>query len=99
MEFISILALLLGMVIGWFAREEHAKRNLRRLQMETFKYIQEIADNAIVLHITEQNGEVFAYNKKTGMFIAQAKSMDDLIKDLSVRFPTTSFITDKWIQP
>lgn len=95
MEFIGILALLLGIVIGWFAREEHAKRNLRRLQMETFKYLKEIADNTIMLQITEQNGDIFAYNKDTGSFVAQANSMEDLIKDLSIRFPSTTFLTDK----
>lgn len=95
MEFISIFALLLGMVIGWFAREEQAKRNLRRLQMRTFNYMKEIADKAVVLQITEQNGDIFAHNKETGLFVSQAKSMEDLIKDLSTRFPNTTFIAER----
>lgn len=94
MELLGIFGLLLGIAIGWYGREAYAMRVLRRLQINALQHLREIARDMITLELTERDGQIFAYNKDNGQFVSQAATKEDLIKDLSIRFPTTTFLAD-----
>jgi len=48
-------------------------------------------EDAIPLTLEEVNGQVFAYNKITGEFLAQAQNMHQAISLATARFPNKKF--------
>jgi len=53
--------------------------------------VSELDSNAIEIELEEINGFVYAYNKTTGQFLAQARDIEQAVRIASQRFPGQTF--------
>jgi hypothetical protein len=92
----------IAFVIGWHMRAitmlhnmlANADRTIELLQK--FKSVSneeyaELPDDAIPLEIEQVNGQVFAYNKITGEFLAQGPTIVQAALSAAKRFPGKTF--------
>ena len=90
-----VIAVFMGMVYGWYARERHAKRTIDRFFSHVEEAIEETVDNSVIhIDIEKHNGTLFVYNKNTKEFMGQGKSRKDLEINLAKRFPDKRFAAD-----
>lgn len=94
MEFlILIIAMIIGVAIGWQLRELHAMRQVHKLlashELQIHRDEQDVDRTKMRL---EQHGEaIYAFEEETDTFIAQGKTLEDLDTAIQVRFPGKKF--------
>jgi hypothetical protein len=103
MEFLAYIAIaVIAYYIGWHARgiiflsniSENPDRMIKML--EQIKKINEegsegLPPDAIEVQTEVVNGTVFAYNKITGEFLAQATDLHNAMQDAAKRYPGKKF--------
>lgn len=92
------LALAVGFVAGWYAREYRAKLYLRRLEhlmAENFgTMVAEAAKSVVEIIVTREGDMFYVHNKNTGEFLAQGRDHNAIANVLSDRFPQATFMAN-----
>jgi uncharacterized protein YneF (UPF0154 family) len=60
-------------------------------QEEIDSVVTDLNSNAVEMELEEVNGCVYAYNKTTGQFLAQAHDVEQAVRIASQRFPGQTF--------
>jgi len=85
----ELLILILGMCIGWIAREQHARRRLDRL-MEKFHEEEEESelnpDDTIAVKLEKHGDSLIVYNKLNDSFVTQVKSKKEFYEYCETHF-------------
>lgn len=93
-----IVAITVGIVVGWFAREQRAKLYLNRLEHQMNQsfssMVAEAAKHVIQIEISKQGDMFYVHNKETGEFLAQGRDHDTIADVLNSRFPDMTFMAD-----
>lgn len=93
-----IVAIAVGIVIGWYAREQRAKlylNHLERQMNQSFSsMVAEAAKHIIQIEITKQGDMFYVHNKTTGEFLAQGRDHDTITEILNSRFPDMTFMAN-----
>lgn len=97
MEFITLIIVISlfwiwGVVCGWRAREEHARKRLDNFvkYMEAHQE-EELAESMIPITIEKVDGVFYVYNGEDQTFMAQGKTRRDLEDALDKRYPGKKF--------
>jgi hypothetical protein len=107
MDYILLLVLIgLAFYAGWHLRAitilyrmsenpEHMIKILEQVKKlndeATVQPDQELPENAVEMEIEQVNGVVYAYDKTTGQFLAQAQSVYQVATLAAKRFPGKTF--------
>lgn len=93
-----IAAIAVGIVVGWYAREQRAKLYLHHLEKQMNQsfssMVAEAAKNIIQIEITKQGDMFYVHNKTTGEFLAQGRDHDTITEVLNSRFPDMTFMAN-----
>lgn len=93
-----IVAVIAGLVVGWYAREQRAKLYLHHLEKQMNQsftsMVAEAARNVIEIEVTRLNDVFYVHNKKTGEFLAQGANHEAIAEVLSARFPEMTFMAN-----
>jgi len=84
-------AIIVGIKLGWDARERHASRSFDILMNKIHDEQQEEEENRIYITIEKHEGMFFVYNKHTSQFMAQANNRGELEIVLDNRYPGKKF--------
>jgi hypothetical protein len=91
-----VIAVFMGMVYGWYARERQAKRTIDRFFSEVADEVDEqVNDSVIPIKIERHSGVFYVYNKDTEEFMGQGNTRRELEVNLAKRFPDKKFAADK----
>lgn len=91
MEFLILgFVFMLGSYFGWVFREKTAAYHVKKL-LESLEQEEEEESIIMKIVIEKHNDTLFAYEKETSAFIAQAKDREELEKKLSEAYPGKSF--------
>jgi len=89
MEFLILFfTLLVGIKLGWNARERHAVHSLNKLFQEAE---QTQLDKRIIINVEQHSGCFYIFNKNTSEFMAQGKTIEEVEKALLLKFPGKRF--------
>lgn len=92
-EFIALIAgLIFGGVVGWKLRELLARRIVQQFQNRVTESIQEAAKRIIYIQVSKESGQYFVHNKKTGEFMTQGSTREEVAARLGDLFPDMTFI-------
>lgn len=98
-----LIAGAVGYFIGSWVKEQIMLVRMVRNAKEIIKYLEHaqkvmaeveadgIPEDAIEVEIERVNGFVYAYNKMTGEFLAQAQSLHQVMMEAAKRFPGKKF--------
>lgn len=98
-----LIAGAVGYFIGSWVKEQIMLVRMVRNAKEIIKYLEHaqkvmaevetdgIPEDAIEVEIEQVNGFVYAYNKMTGEFLAQAQSLHQVMMEAAKRFPGKKF--------
>ena len=98
-----LIAGAVGYYIGSWVKEQIMLVRMVRNAKEIIKYLEHaqkvmeeveadgIPEDAIEVEIEQVNGFVYAYNKMTGEFLAQAQSLHQVMMEAAKRFPGKKF--------
>jgi hypothetical protein len=91
-----VIAVFMGMVYGWYARERQAKRTIDRFFSEVEETVgEQVNDSVIPIKIEQHSGVFYVYNKDTEEFMGQGNTRRELEVNLAKRFPDKKFAADK----
>ena len=94
MEFIILfIAVVIGFVIGWEARERHAMRVVESILQEAEEQAKE-EPSAERMRLERHSGVIYAYTTEDE-FIGQGSSLDELDTAIQKRFPGRKFLLKK----
>lgn len=92
MEFFILFgAIVFGIVVGWNARELHAKSTLKKLALTLQEKLEEDEENRIRVSIELHNNHFYVYDTENNKFMAQAGTREELENILVERFPGKKF--------
>lgn len=98
-----LIAGAVGYFIGSWVKEQIMLVRMVRNAKDIIKYLEHaqkvmaeveadgIPEDAIEVEIEQVNGFVYAYNKMTGEFLAQAQSLHQVMMEAAKRFPGKKF--------
>ena len=98
-----LIAGAVGYFIGSWVKEQIMLVRMVRNAKDIIKYLEHaqkvmaeveadgIPEDAIEVEIEQVNGFVYAYNKMTGEFLAQAQSLHQVMMEAARRFPGKKF--------
>ena len=98
-----LIAGAVGYFIGSWVKEQIMLVRMVRNAKDIIKYLEHaqkvmaeveadgIPEDAIEVKIEQENGFVYAYNKMTGEFLAQAQSLHQVMMEAARRFPGKKF--------
>lgn len=86
-----IVALVVGGVIGWKAREYMAMRFVANYQKMVEEAVMTEATNTVMIDVQRDGDQFFIYNKETGEFLAQGINHEEIATVLGKRFPSKRF--------
>jgi hypothetical protein len=98
-----LIAGAVGYYIGSWVKEQLMLLNMVRNARETIKYLEHaervmaeveadcVPEDAIEVQIERVNDLVYAYNKITGEFLAQAHSLHQVMMEAAKRYPGKKF--------
>jgi uncharacterized membrane protein YkoI len=98
-----LIAGAVGYYIGSWVKEQLMLLNMVRNARETIKYLEHaervmaeveangVPEDAIEVKIEQVNDLVYAYNKLTGEFLAQAQSLHQVMSEAAKRYPGKKF--------
>ena len=93
-----ITAAVIGVIVGWYAREQRAKlylHHLERQMSQSFSsMVAEAAKNVIEIDVSRHGDMFYVHNKKTGEFLAQGNSHESIAVVLNGRFPDATFMAN-----
>lgn len=89
-----IIGFSIGIFFGWRLRELHAQATLNKM-LENAEIEKPTQDNTIVLEFHHQHDHVYVYNKKTGVFLTQVKSKEELFKYVNDKYANKNVIISK----
>ena len=83
----ELLIFILGVLIGWIAREHHARQRLDRL-MEKFHEEEHELDpeDTIAVKLEKHGDSVIVYNKLNNSFVTQVKSKKEFYEYCETHF-------------
>lgn len=90
--FILFVAVLIGVVTGWFVREAYAKRVVSNYLSELQEKVEEDNENSIRIKIEKHQDHLFVFEHDTDKFLGQAENVDELDKYLSKTYPGKRFL-------
>ena len=91
-----VIAVFMGMLYGWHARERHARRTIDKFMMHVEETVAEHIDESVIhINIEKHNGTFFVYKKDTSEFMGQGKTRMELEENLAKRYPDKKFAADK----
>ena len=79
------------MLYNMLANPDRMIESLNKLKTITSEEYQGLPDDAIPLEIEEVDGEIYAYNKITGEFLAQGQTVVQVALMATRRFPNKTF--------
>lgn len=89
---VCVIAVVLGYVWGWYARERHAMRIMNNMLENTEAIIKkEIRENVVPVIVEKHNGAYFVYNMNDHTFMAQGNTREEVEKVLSEKYPGKNF--------
>lgn len=92
MDLIDIISLMVvGVSLGWFARERYAVYQVRRLMNDAVADKLENIQPAIPIVIEKEGDMFYVYDEETREFLAQGVDHETVASVLNKRFPTRSF--------
>lgn len=96
MEFLILFgALMVGIYVGWEAREQWAIRQVRRLLEDGELSVKQVDDEPAVeytrMRLERHSDLIYAFTVEDDNFIAQGKDLEDLDKAIQARFPGKKF--------
>lgn len=92
MEFVVLfVALIIGVVAGWYIREYVAFRILDQMLAKIEKKKEEELENSIFIKIEKHHGHLYVFEADTDKFLGQAEDMDSLDKFMSKQYPGVKF--------
>lgn len=80
-----------GIVVGWRAREVHAKQQVQKYLTETADEPESIAETQIQIKIEKDENGFFVYDLQTNEFMAQGATRRQLETALAERYPGKHF--------
>lgn len=88
---VLFVALIIGIIAGWYIREYMAFRVLNTMlsKIETEKEKQ--LENSMRIKIEKHNGHLYVYEAETDKFLGQAETVAELDKYLSKQYPGVKF--------
>lgn len=93
-----VYGFVVGIVIGWYAREYRAKWYLHRLEhmmAQSFgSMVSEAAKNIVEINVTREGDMFYVHNKNTGEFLAQGRDHNTIANVLNDRFPQATFMAN-----
>jgi uncharacterized UPF0160 family protein len=92
---IELVIFVVGLVFGWWGRGIVALMIVKRYDKQVEKVVEELRSKIVHVHLQKQGGLIYVYNEKTGEFLSQGSTIEDIRNDLSKRFPDLSFIATK----
>lgn len=94
----AIYGFVVGIVVGWYAREYRAKMYLHRLEKmmaQSFgSMVAEAAKNVVEINITREGDTFYVHDKVSGVFLAQGQNHDEIADVLNKRFPEATFMAN-----
>ena len=90
-----VVVWIMGAVYGWYARERHAKRTIKRFVSEMLPQTEEADDTRIYVSIEKHNGVFYVYDKDKNEFMAQGSTRKELETNLATRYPNKYFAATK----
>lgn len=94
MEFLILLgALVIGVYLGWQAREQYAIRQVHRLLEERGIDLdeEEVEEERTKMRLEIHSGLIYAFTDEDDSFIAQGKDLSELDTAIQSRFPGKKF--------
>ena len=88
--FIVVVAVFIGLSLGWNLRERVAAVHANRLMASLEQEIEE-SNDLVRITIEKDNDILFAYHKDNSQFITQATNRAELEKKLTELFPGKRF--------
>jgi len=89
--FILVITFLIGINLGWNAREMYA-RHITESILSKFEQSQdENLEDVIYITIELDSGIFYAYHKESSVFITQANTREKLEKQLAALYPNKRF--------
>jgi hypothetical protein len=90
-----VIAVFLGMLYGWHARERHARRTIDKFMTHVEETVSEQVDESVIhINIEKHNGTFFVYKKGTSEFMGQGATRWELEQNLAKRYPDKKFAAD-----
>lgn len=93
-----VYGFVVGIVIGWYAREYRAKLYLHRVEKmmnQSFgTMVAEAAKNVVEIIVSRQGDMFYVHDKVSGTFLAQGQTHDEIANILNNRFPEATFMAD-----
>jgi hypothetical protein len=81
-----------GIIIGWRAREVHAKQQVEKMLEETLDEPEmKVHDEQIQIKIEKDESGFFVYDLNTSEFMAQGKTRSQVEMALAKRYPGKQF--------
>ena len=95
MEFVILLgAVVVGLIVGWQAREQYAIRQVHRLLEERGIDLDEeaeVEEDRKKMRLERHSGLIYAFADEDDSFISQGKDLSDLDMAIQARFPGKKF--------
>ena len=89
-----VIAVFMGMLYGWHARERHARRAIDRFFIKVEEAVSESSPNRIPIVIERNNGVFYVWNKDDNTFMGQGKTKQELEEVLAKKFPDCKFAAE-----
>jgi hypothetical protein len=88
---IGFLLWVWGIIIGWRAREVHAKQQVQKYMAETADELETQTETQIQIKIEKDQNGFFVYNLQTNEFMAQGTTRNQVEMALAKRYPGKHF--------
>lgn len=82
-----ILAIVIGIAWGWWAREKHAEKQVNKLFSRLDAAAdEEQGDNHIIARVEKHGDMFYLFDEKNDHFLAQGRTWEEILEILSDRF-------------
>jgi hypothetical protein len=77
---------------GWCSHRWHIRRAVMRYQRYVDQIQQKVLERVVDVEITQHDGQYFVHNKRTGEFLAQGSTHQQISDKLRQAFPDIVFV-------
>ena len=92
---LSLLLIFLGYEAGWDTRGTYTKQVVKSVVLSFEKALKEQQKHVVNIKIVRHGGIFLIYNDTTGDFLTQGRDKEEVVKNLSDRYPGITFMADK----
>ena len=85
----------LGYKAGWDTRGTYTKQVVKSVVLLFEKDLKEQQKHVVNIKIVRHGGIFLIYNDTTGDFLTQGRDKEEVVKNLSDRYPGITFMADK----